>query len=211
MPATRQVPAGRAGMLWLRHRLAIATRGADLLQQKLTILTAEEQRLQLLTQHTAREWREAADRAERWLVRAALLGGQSAVRAVALPATAEAEPTWTTVMGLRYPGEPRCRLPDRPAEAAPLGSAALVEAERACRVAVPAALRHGAATAALRRVRVEVAATRQRVRALERHWIPQLQQSLAAAALQMEELDHGDAVRRRWATAASSTIREHPQ
>lgn len=208
MPNTGRVPPGRAGLLWLRHRLAIATRGVDLLQRKLAILSTEEQRLRLLTGHTAQQWEEDAARADRWLVRAALLGGQPTLRMAALRPTAEVTPTWTVVMGVRYPAEPDCRLPDRPSDAPPVGTAALVIAERAYREAVPAALRHAAATAALRCVEVEVATTRQRVRALEQHWIPRLQAALALARLQMEELEHSDTVRRRWTSPATPTARE---
>ena len=42
MSTVRRVPPGRAGRLWLQHRLAVAQRGADLLDQKLRILRSEQ-------------------------------------------------------------------------------------------------------------------------------------------------------------------------
>jgi V/A-type H+-transporting ATPase subunit D len=205
VPTLRQLPPGRAGVLWLRHRLAVAQRGADLLQQKLAILTIEAQRLELLLQRTERDWRERARAAEEWLVRAALSGGQRAIRLASPAPSATAEPAWTTVMGVRYPAEPSCHLPEESPDAAGPGPSALTEAQHAYREAVPAAVRHAAAAAAGRRVAAEIATTRQRVRALERHWIPRLQAALAAAELQMEELEHADAVRRHWAAGTAPT------
>ncbi|MFJ8094852.1 V-type ATP synthase subunit D [Streptomyces griseofuscus] len=45
----------------------------------------------------------------------------------------------------------------------------------------------------------ESARTRQRVRALRRHCIPRLRDELAALELALEESEHAEAVRRRWA------------
>ncbi len=212
MPVLSRVPPGRAGVLWLRHRLALATRGADLLHQKLAILTAEAQRLDLLTAQTRREWEEHSRRAEEWLTKAALFGGQRAIRLACPAATAAVERAWTTVMGIRYPAEPRCQLPVHPPDAASPAGTALAHADLAYRAAVPAAVRHAAAVAAGRSVAAEIAATRQRIRALERHWLPRLHGALALARLQMEELEHADAVRRRWAIAgaASGALRDRP-
>lgn len=115
-------------------------------------------------------------------------------------------------MGVRYPAEPGCRLPPRPPDAASLAGSALVLAEAAVRDAVPAGMRHAAATAAGRRVAAEIALTRQQVRAIERHWIPRLHEALDLSRLELEEYEHAEAVRRRWATAGSATetSRERP-
>ncbi|MET8247658.1 V-type ATP synthase subunit D [Streptomyces sp. NPDC005202] len=45
----------------------------------------------------------------------------------------------------------------------------------------------------------EAARTRQRVRALRRHWIPRLTEELAAADQALEQTEHEESVRRRWA------------
>jgi V/A-type H+-transporting ATPase subunit D len=67
----------------------------------------------------------------------------------------------------------------------------------AYREAAQAAVRHAAAASALQTVEAELTATRQRVRALEHHWIPRLESGLTAARLQMDELEAADAARRR--------------
>jgi V/A-type H+-transporting ATPase subunit D len=188
-------------VLWLRRRLAVASRGTTLLRQKLTILA---QQAELLRQHhdaTARAWQAVDADARVWLTRAALLGGELAVRPATEPLTVELR--WDTVMGLRYPTEPVVRLPDQPAGRPALGSAALVRAEALYRDAAVAAARHAAAAAALEAVAAETAATRQRLRALERRWIPRLHVALDAAELQIAELEGADAVRRRRAAAGA--------
>ncbi|MFF8908316.1 V-type ATP synthase subunit D [Streptomyces olivaceoviridis] len=48
----------------------------------------------------------------------------------------------------------------------------------------------------------ETVRTRRRVRALRRHWIPRLRDVLAVADLALEEAEHEEAVRRRWAAGA---------
>ncbi|MFF5015001.1 V-type ATP synthase subunit D [Streptomyces sp. NPDC001165] len=47
----------------------------------------------------------------------------------------------------------------------------------------------------------EAGRTRQRVRAPRRHWIPRLRRELAALEPALEETEHEEAVRRRWAAA----------
>ena len=207
MPMLGRLPPGRAGALWLRHRLAAATRGTGLLQQKLVILTQEAQRLRLLHDTTLADWRQADRTARQWLLRAALLGGQQPIRFAAQGPAARLTLHWSTVMGLRYPAEPSVDVPEVPPAARTPGGMALLPATTAYRDAFRAAARHAAVAAALRGVEAEAAATRQRVRALERHWIPRLRAAEAALKLQMAELEDADAVRRRRAAAALAAAR----
>src|SRR6266566_9507160 len=79
-PGGIRVPPGRAGRLWLRGRLQVAERGLDLLDRKLRILRREHERLALLAQRTGEAWEHACREAETWLLRAALLSGQRALR-----------------------------------------------------------------------------------------------------------------------------------
>ncbi|MET9078991.1 V-type ATP synthase subunit D, partial [Streptomyces sp. NPDC004232] len=69
------------------------------------------------------------------------------------------------------------------------------------RAAVGAAAEHAAHEAAAELLAAEAARTRQRVRALRRHWIPRLESELSSVELALEEAEHEEAVRRRWATA----------
>ncbi|MEU0216689.1 V-type ATP synthase subunit D, partial [Streptomyces sp. NPDC006265] len=50
----------------------------------------------------------------------------------------------------------------------------------------------------------EVSSTRHRVRALRRHWIPRLREALDRSDLALEQAEHEDSVRRRWAARRRS-------
>ncbi len=201
MSTVRRVPPGRAGRLWLQHRLAVAQRGADLLDQKLRILRGERQRLALLTERTRAGWERASAEADAWLLRSGLLGGQRATLLAGTGPPAEVRVSWRTSMGARYPDEAVCLLPDTDPAAPPPGNAALVFARDAHRRALEAAVTHAAAEAAARVVAAEEAATRRRLRAIEDRWVPRLRQSLAELQLGLEEQEHAEGLRRRWAAA----------
>ncbi|MFH8475752.1 V-type ATP synthase subunit D [Streptomyces sp. NPDC018000] len=200
--STLHIPPGRAGRLRLRHSLDVAERGADLLEQKLRILRAEHQRLQRAEEAAARAWHERVKEAETWLVRGLLLNGEGALDAAAeaLDRT-DVEARWTSFMGALYPADVSCTLPARSPTAAAPANTALVHAEAAYREVVLAAAEHAAAAAAVRIIGTEVQSTRQRVRALQRHWIPNLREALARTELALEQSEHEDAVRRRWASS----------
>jgi V/A-type H+-transporting ATPase subunit D len=194
-------PPGRAGRLWLRKRLEIARRGSDLLDRKLRILRREQERLALLVQRTGEEWQRTCGDAETWLLRAALLGGQRALRLAGDGAPAEVTVVWAETMGIHYPVQATCAPPGDRGPLAPR-SAALGQAASAHRTALAAALRHAAATAAARTVDDEVAVTRQRLRAIEDRWIPRLQAALAEVELTLDEQERADGVRLRRAAAS---------
>jgi vacuolar-type H+-ATPase subunit D/Vma8 len=197
---------GRAGRLQQRRRLQAALRGAELLEQKLRILRTEHQRLLQAESAAAEAWRERLRVAETWLLRGLLLGGEQALRAACDLPPAEATATWTASMGVAYPSGTRVTVPARPPEAAAPGNTALIHAEAAYGDAVRAAGEYAAALAAARRVAAEVIGTRQRVRALRRHWIPHLQDTLARIDLALEQAEHEDWVRRRWAATEAEPI-----
>ncbi|WBO62187.1 V-type ATP synthase subunit D [Streptomyces camelliae] len=198
--ATLRTPPGRAGRLRLRRSLAVAVRGAGLLERKLSILRAEHQRLVQAEQDAAAAWHELLREAETWLLRGLVVSGEHALDlAAAGLASADVTVDWTTSMGAHHPSEVSCTVPTRPASAASPGNTALINAEAAYRRAVSAAADHACNRAAARIVGAEVLSTRQRVRALQRHWIPRLQEALAHADLTLEQSEHEDAVRRRWA------------
>lgn len=200
----RRVPPGRAGQIWLQHRLAVAERGAELLDEKLRILHGEAQRLALLTERTGAAWSAAHREAETWLLRAAVLVGERGLRLAAPPASTQVTLTWTHAMGATYPAEATLSFPTAPGTAVPAGSAALVAAARAYRRAADAAVQHAVAQAAAAIVAAEEAATRHRLRALTTHWIPRLSGVLADTQLALEEQEHADALRLRWAQHAGS-------
>lgn len=199
MTGPLRVPPGRAGRMWLLGRLHSAERGLDLLDRKLRILRREQQRAHQTVEHTAAEWRHLCAEAETWLLRAALLAGQRALRQAMPDEVALAQVTWTVVMGVRHPQQAavRCGLPAP--DTATVGSAALVEAAGAYRDALGAAARHAAADETARRLDAEVDATGRRLRAIEDRWIPRLRTALHRTELDLEELDHAESIRLRWA------------
>jgi len=197
----RSVPPGRAGQVWLQHRLSVARRGADLLDQKLRILHGESLRLSLLAERTGADWAAAQREATTWLVRAALLTGERGLRLAALDGDAEVRIGWAHTMGVSYPDSAEVTVPTPSPQVLPGSSAALHAARDAHRRALDAAAQHAVAVAAGRIVAAEVTATRHRLRALTAHWIPRLGAALAETRLSLEEQEHEDAVRRRWAQA----------
>lgn len=194
--STLRIPPGRAGRLRLKQRLAVAERGADLLEQKLRALVLElADRREALTRAN-REWHALATTARDWDDRAAVLGGRRPFDAAAPSTPAHVSITWRASMGVRFPDAAECRLPDRSVDEPVPDSAALISAEAWYRLAVPAAAHAAVCGAAVREVEAAVAATRRQVRALRRHWIPALVEALAGVEAVLEQADHEDAVRR---------------
>lgn len=107
-------------------------------------------------------------------------------------------------MGVRHPGTASCTLPERDPDQSAPAATALLPAETACAAAVRAAATYAVVGTATRAVGDEVLATRLRVRALRRHWIPRLETALALADTALEHNEHEDAVRRKWASDAAA-------
>jgi V/A-type H+-transporting ATPase subunit D len=196
--AELRVPPGRAGRLWLLRRLRTARLAADLLDRKLRILRAEQAALVARVRDTGATWDAAWHEADTWGLRTALLGGRRELRLGSSP-PATAEIIWSTVMGLRYPVAVTCRIPDTTVSRREPGTAAAIEAAEAYRAALRAAADHAAASAALRAVDAEVAATRRRWLSVTRRWIPQLEAALLKLSQRLEEAERAEGVRRRWA------------
>ncbi|WP_168221384.1 V-type ATP synthase subunit D [Actinomadura sp. WMMA1423] len=188
-------PQGRAGRLWLRQRITAAEAALDLLERKLAILRDEQGRLHRLADRTGGEWRRRCREADRLLVRAALLGGRRVLPLAATGEQAGLTVEHATLMGVSYPGRIRFEVADRPAPS-PSGIA-LAPARRACRAALDAACAHAAAAAAAATVDAEVAATRQRIRAVERRRLPTLRAALGRIEVALEEREREDGARLR--------------
>lgn len=194
-----RVPAGRAGRLWLRRRLAVARRGHDVLEQKRQALRRQLERLDDLLGDARREWELRAVDAERWWQRAAVLAGERPLELAqgAVRGRAEVKVVWRNALGVVYPSEAAVALPA--GEAFPSGgSAALAFATEAHRRALEAAAELGAAELAHRRTARELEATTQRLRALERRWIPEHERVLREVELALDESDREEASRVRW-------------
>ena len=200
--AELRVPAGRAGRLRLRRSLDAATRGADLLDQKLRVLRIRHEEFLQAERDARALWYERLAQAETWLRRGLLLGGEEALEPPDPARPAELAVSWTSTMGVRHPGTVACTVPARGPDDPVPADTALVLAETAWAEAVRAAAEYAVARAAAQAVGEEVVRTRRRVRALRRHWVPRLERALAAADRALEQIEHEDAVRRRWAARA---------
>jgi V/A-type H+-transporting ATPase subunit D len=193
------VPPGRAGRLWLQHRLATARRGADLLDRKLLILQAELAQVREAAARTSADWQHRQAEAEAWLIRAALLGGQRAIRLASDGRLADVTVSYAVTMGIRYPASATCAMPPPETWDGP----ALAGARQAHRAALAAAVRHAAAAEAVRVMEAETLATRYRLRAIKDRWLPRLEQALAEVTFAIEELERADAARLRLAARSS--------
>jgi V/A-type H+/Na+-transporting ATPase subunit D len=202
-PLRLSVPPGRAGRLWLVQRLDTARHGADLLDRKLRILEAELARRQAAAARTAAHWDQCQADAQAWLLRAALSGGERAIRLADDGQAADVTISYESTMGLRYPGQARCSR-----AAATTGDGPVVAGVRQAHLsALIAAAGHAAAARAVRIVGDEVETTRYRVRAIQDRWIPGLEQALAGVTFTLEELERADAARLRLAGRPAGTRR----
>jgi len=208
MTRISRIPPGRAGRLWLRRRIGTAERGRDQLERKLRILVPELQRRRIKAERHRADWAAARRDADTWLLRAVLLGGQDAVRNASAPRPVTVLLHVETSMGLSYPVDatlsPPVQSPYLP------GSTAVVHAGEAHRTALLAGVRTAAAEEAVRRVETETVTTRRRLRGLEKRWLPELQQALAALELSLEQAEQEDNMRLRTGVTSSTDRRRAP-
>ena len=206
-----RTPPGRAGRLWLRHRIETAGHAADLLEHKRRELEAELRRLEAVRSRAAHALQAAVAEAARSLafVDAAVATGQVGA-AASFEGAATLEVDWRNVVGVRYPIRaqvgfgPPARLSMFP------GGAALAEARDAHRRALEAAVASAAAEAAHGRVRAEWERTSRTARALDLEVLPSHRAALAALELRLDEEEREDVTRVRWARSRSRTVGGRP-
>ena len=184
-------PPGRAGRVWLRDRILAAARAGKLLEQKERVLVREQRRLAVLARHTGSEWGAACTNAQIWIARATALRGRQTVDFATAVTPAVAELRWRNSMGAYYPAEASCELPPTRPLTSLTGTVAMREADRAHRHALECAVQHAATLRAVTEVDRELRATRQRLRIIDREWVPALgnAQRLLDIALDDEERD----------------------
>jgi V/A-type H+/Na+-transporting ATPase subunit D len=195
-----RIPPGRAGRLWLEHRVEAAHRGAAVLDQKRRALLRLEGELAARLGAVRREWEAEARGADDWLVRATTVSGQRHLH-LALAHTgrpAAVSLSWHNSLGVVYPSG--CAVdPPEPADVAALGgSAALASAAVAHRRALAAAARYAVVKTAHARIADELAVTALRARAIERRWIPRHEAALRRLRLALDETEREEAARTRW-------------
>jgi vacuolar-type H+-ATPase subunit D/Vma8 len=177
------------------------------LGQKQRALRRELDRLERLLETARREWQEQARAAELWWQRAAVLAGERslALACSSVRGKAEVRLVWRNALGVVYPFEATVSLPV--GELFPAGgSAALVHAAQMHRGALEAAAQLGATELAYRRTASELHATTQRLRAIERRWIPEHENALRQLELALDENDREEAARVRWVIRQQEAI-----
>jgi V/A-type H+-transporting ATPase subunit D len=195
--------------MWLHRRLDTAGRGREQLDRKLRILVPELQRRRLQADRVREEWVAACEDAHTWVLRAALVSGEDAVRGATAQSLAEVEVTWAVTMGLSYPARVHVVTPSSP-RTAPVANAAVIPAAQAFEAALRAGVASAAADEAVRRVEAEIDVTRRRVRALDERWLPFLRAALAERELALEQAEQEDGVRLRRAAASLRSRRTEP-
>lgn len=189
----------RAARREILLRVDLADRAADLLRSKEEALLRERDRLRGHVQRSRLEWARCWTEAVAALNRARALGGSDEVgRACRLApmVAASVSADWQVSMGITYPGE----VSTRPGTSVPLAStAALGPAVHSFHEALVAASDHAAAATAVQRLEAELDATRRRRRAIEERLRPDLEETLRALDLRLDELDRDQAVRIRFA------------
>jgi vacuolar-type H+-ATPase subunit D/Vma8 len=142
----------------------------EALRQGRWILQDELARLQAAADEAAVQWDRCQAEADNWLLRAALLGGEHAIRLVIASdgQAADVRISYETTMGTRYPTDAACTI----SPAATWDSLVVARARQSHRTALAAAGQHAATAAAVRAAEAEVRATRYRLRAVQDRWIP---------------------------------------
>lgn len=189
-------PVGRAGRLWLDHRLEVAVRGQDLLERKRMAMELEWRRLSVIRTRAEAAWRGAYRTLSSWTARALVLAGHEQLRRV------DAEPAGLEILlrssfGVVYPAE--TRVSAAPARTlAGGGTSALELAARAAPPAVEAGIELAASRMAVERLEAELRATSLRLRAIEHRWVPALTEARRLLDLQLEEREREELVRSAW-------------
>jgi V/A-type H+-transporting ATPase subunit D len=165
----------------------------DVLDRKLHILQTALDLRRKSAELTGQEWDRRCTDAEQWLLRAALLGGQRAIRLTADAGAADVHISYAVTAGVRHPAGGTCTI----RQPGPWAWLATAEARRAHQAALEAAVAHAAAAAALRLIEAEAAVTHYRLRAIKDRWIPRLEQARAEITFALDELERADQARLR--------------
>jgi V/A-type H+-transporting ATPase subunit D len=178
----------------------VATRGADVLDQKRRTLLHQQQLLSTRRAEAAAAWERQAAEAATSYDRAAAIAGARRLRLAALhrESRAEVELEWRKALGAVVPVDATVELGGPPDFVALGGGSSVALAARAHADALVAAAAFAVARAAHEVVSAELAATTRRLRAIERRWIPEHQAALHKLELSLDQSELEDAIRVRW-------------
>lgn len=202
MAGIRGAPPGRAGRLWLRRRLEVATRSRDQLDRTLHLVELERHRLLALEEAHRADWERACTEGATWLARAGVLVGRDGIRTATPPATLTAEVGWATTAGVVHPLTVTVAHAGTP-PTVHLASTALAPARDAYDRALAAGGALAGVQAGLRSLDRQAAATRRRLRGLDKRWIPRLEQSLRDLEAALEQGEREDRGRLRGAAGTA--------
>lgn len=194
MATSSRAPSGRAGRLWLTHRIGVADRAADQLERKIHILSMEIARQRAIAETARQSWASACAEAQRWSVRAALIAGEESLRDNASPPVAVTL-AWTNTIGIRHPVSAIVEPPAPPD--AVVVTAALAPAREAFGVAIRAGVLLAIADATCQALDDARTQTRRRARLLRRRWLPMLESDLHTLELALEQGEQEDHARLR--------------
>lgn len=194
-------PPGRSGKLWLQRRISIAEHGASRLEHKLQLLQRAYGNWTQRQPAAVQAWHDACQAAELWWLRACIADGRETTERLGRGRVVELGVTPVTTAGRRHPGGAACGFDPGEVEP-PVLSTALLQALPALEAAVRAAAELAVVDAARAALAAEIAVTQRRIRALRIRLLPQARSALAAVDLELEEAEHGDAVRVRRAAGA---------
>lgn len=194
MPSANGTPTGRAGRLWLLHRIAVAQSGADQLERKTRILAAEIAQRRAAADVRRAEWCTRCDEADAWLVRAALVRGHDATKSAWIEAV-DVNISWTSTMGVRHPASANVGEPGDCDTTTP--GVAAHYAKLAFDAAVRAALDLAVADATVAALDRELVINRRRARILQHHWVPRLRARLRDLELALAQTEQEDQSRLR--------------
>lgn len=156
------------------------------------MLTLELARLKKVANRSGAEWESAARRANVWLARSAALDGQRGLAAATPTSSADVAISWGAAMGVHYPVDTSLTFPTK---AVRQGSSALSFAITAHRRGLEAGAKHAAAIRAVDLITDQLHRTRVRQRAIDRRWIPRLQEALADLEARVDEADREENMR----------------
>lgn len=194
MATSSRAPSGRAGRLWLSHRIDVAGRAADQLERKIHILSVEIARQRALADEARQSWIRACAEARRWAVRVALIAGEESLRNSASPPVAVTI-AWTNTIGVRHPQSATVEPPKPPDQV--VVTAALGPAREAFTAAVHAGVLLALADSTCQALDDARTQTRRRARLLRRRWLPVLEADLHTLELALEQGEQEDHARLR--------------
>lgn len=175
-----------------------------MLDQKRRALLREQHRLEQELGPAGEEWARRARAAQEANARALAIVGERRLRLAAAHCRvpAELDVAWQNLLGATSPRSATVRLADQP-DLVALGGPSVAISAAAHADALEAAATFAALRAAREAVGLELTATNRRLRAIERRWIPQFEQALAALDLALDESERDDISRVRWALDAA--------